>query len=123
MSLYTNVSVVQAIEMVANKLYDDNFSQRPPVDKDTFTLSIKATIKNVWFFTLFGTYCQTDVAMGSSLGPSLANAFVAHCQTKLIELSMCYSRYIDDCLLLCKKDDAQPIMKQSVIFGYRFASE
>ena len=57
-------------------------------------------------------YKQIDgVAMGSPLGPSLANAFLAHHEENWLESCSlghrpsCYPRYVDDKFVLSKSSD------------------
>ena len=62
------------------------------------------------FFYKDCLYKQIDgVAMGSPLGPTIANFFLAHIETKkLLDSSMCppkfYSRFVDDCFAVFDSD-------------------
>ena len=72
----------------------------------------KQTSKNVADTTFNILYKQIDgVAMGSPLGPSLANAFLAHHEQNWLESCTLeyrpsyYWRYVDDIFVLFKSSD------------------
>ena len=48
--------------------------------------------------------------MGSPLGPTLANFFLAHIETKLLDSYVCppkfYSRFVDDCFAVFNNDSS-----------------
>ena len=77
------------------------------ISKNQFEKLLRATLSNNYFLFGGSTYQQIDgVAMGSPLGPSLANAFLAHYEQ--IWLNNCpdefkpvyYKRYVDDVFVL-----------------------
>ena len=107
-SLFTNVPVKEAISITADYLYRQDRELQPPVPKDIFEeLMAMATI-NVNF--LFGTnvYKQIDgVAMGSPLGPALANIFLGHYEEKLFadgNRPLYYRRYVDDTFVMFRSE-------------------
>ena len=74
-SLYTNVPVLESIELAADILY--NSEELPPVDKETFKDLMKMAVTDVYFMCDGRWYIQTDgVAMGSSLAVILANIWM-----------------------------------------------
>ena len=108
-SLYTNVPLDEAVQIVAEDIYNET-NTTPPVDKPTFIELMRMATKNVLFLSPNGSYRQIDgVAMGSPLGPALANAFVSHYENKLIKDLKHYSRYIDDCLLLTEMTEIETV--------------
>ena len=73
----------------------------PPVDRETFSSVIEMCTSGVLFLTPDGYYRQKDgVAMGSPLGPQLANIFMSQYDNRLAEGTAFYRRYIDDCLVV-----------------------
>ena len=62
-------------------------------------------------------YSQIDgVAMGSPLGPTLANIFVGYLESKIAEdlsSQVTYIRYVDDCLVISKTvNDKEAILEK-----------
>ena len=75
-SLFTNVSFDETIKICWEALYDQSEFQ-PVISKDVFIELIKSATSSVEFSFNNTMYKQTDgVAMGSPLGPDLANIFV-----------------------------------------------
>ena len=77
------------------------------ISKNQFEKLLRAALSNNYFLFDGSIYQQIDgVAMGSPLGPSLANAFLAH--YKQVWLDDCpdefkpvyYKRYVDDIFVL-----------------------
>ncbi len=110
-SLFTNIPLDETIEIVTNKVFEKknqvNGLYRTDFKK-LLTLSTKGTV-----FLFNGHYYrQKDgVAMGSPLGPALANAFLCHHEpTWLDECPLSFSpiffaRYIDDIFVLLRSKD------------------
>ena len=80
-------------------LYDQSDSQ-PLIPKDVFVELMKSATSSVEFSFNNTMYKQTDgVAMGSPLGPALANIFVEYYEEKLFSQTQkppTYFRYVDD---------------------------
>ena len=106
-SLFTNIPLDETIDICINELYKnvdivENLSKKEM--KELLSLACKETL-----FLFDGTfYKQIDgVAMGSPLGPHLANSFM--CYYEQIWLEDCpeqfkpkfYRRYVDDIFVLC----------------------
>ena len=105
-SLFTNIPLEETIKICCDSLYK-NRELLFNISKNQFEKLLRAAFSNSYF--LFGgiIYEQIDVvAMGSPLGPSLANAFLAHYEQ--IWLNDCpdefkpvyYKRYVDDIFVL-----------------------
>ena len=82
-SLFTNVSLDETIKICSEALYDQSHS-RPFIPKDMFVELMKSATSSVEFSFNNTMYKQTDgVAMGSPLGPALANIFVGYYEEKV----------------------------------------
>ena len=82
-SLFTNVLLDAAIKICSVALYND-FDLQPLVPKDMLVELMKSITSSVEFSLNNTMYKQTDgVAMGSPLGPALANIFVGYYEEKL----------------------------------------
>ena len=100
-SLYTNVPVMEAIQVSADLMYNPKNS-KPPVSKETFIELAKIASCNVIMSTHDGLYEQTDgLAMGSPPAPHLANAWMSQFDSTIKGNSSIYTRYMDD--ILCEK--------------------
>ena len=76
-SLYTNVPVMEAIDVCTDLLYSGKY-QLPPVDKETFRTLAMMSSCNVLMLTHDGYYQQTDgLAMGNPPAPHLANVMLS----------------------------------------------
>ena len=76
-SLFTNIPLGETIQICADSLYDSNLT--PPImGKDVFIEPMNIATTSVEF-SFNKMYKQIDgVAMGSPLGPALANIFVGY---------------------------------------------
>ena len=98
-SLFTNVPVNEALEYTTELMYSPNHDFAPPIDQDTFVKLLKLVCVDVVFSTHQGYFKQVDgVAMGSPLGPLLANVFMSKFDKDLGLFSPFYYRYVDDIL-------------------------
>ena len=74
-SLYTNVPVLEAINLAADKVYQRE--EQPAFDKSTFIQLMRLAVCNVCFLSGGTWYTQNDgVAMGSTLAVILANLWL-----------------------------------------------
>ena len=115
-SLFTNIPLDEAINIATESLFPQNNISLLGLTSEVFRKLLQFAVKNVLFIFNNQLYQQIDgVAMGSPLGPTLANLFLCHHETKW--LTNCplefkpalYRRYIDDTFLLFK--DASHIDK------------
>ena len=98
-SLFTNIPLEETIQICADSLYESNLT--PPImDKDVFIEIMNIATTSVEFSFNNKIYKQIDgVAMGSPLGPALANIFVGYQEEKLFidnNQPLIYFRYVDD---------------------------
>ena len=98
-SLFTNVPLDETIKICSEALYNQsNF--RPVLPKDVFVELMKRVTSSVEFSFNNTRYKKTDeVAMGSTLGPALANIFVGYYEEKSFSQMQklpTYFRYFDD---------------------------
>ena len=77
-SLFTNVPLTETIDICAHLLYHGDL-QHPQISEQVFVELMNTATRQVEFNFNNIMYVQTDgVAMGSPLGPSLANIFVGY---------------------------------------------
>ena len=103
-SLFTNVPLDETIEICMNTLYHSDLVPPTVEERALKKLLIKAT-KEVEFSFADKMFSQVDgIAMGSPLGPTLANIFLGYHESLLISslasLPTIYFRYVDDCFAI-----------------------
>ena len=110
-SLFTNIPLGETIKDCVNYLFSNNFYGRKLSRKDLYELLKLATTESSFIFD-HKLYKEIDrVAMGSPLGPTLANAFLWHYEK--MSLNECpsqfkpvvYKRYVDDIFVLFKSKE------------------
>ena len=108
-SLFTNVPVVEAITITTDYLFQDQSINSLPVSKDTFIELMKLATVGVNFTFGGNLYKQIDgVAMGSPLGPALANIFLGFHESRLftkMKHPLYYKRYVDDTFVVLEHQD------------------
>ena len=103
-SLYTNVPVLESINVCADLLFNQ-FSL--PIDKETFIELAKIASCDVLMLTHDGYYRQTEgLAMGSPPAPHLANGWMSQFDANIRGESKMYFRYMDDILKDNKKGNS-----------------
>ena len=115
-SLYTNIPLIETINIIADTLYSVNSFKTPPFPKESFIKLLTIATQGIFIYK-DKIYKQTDgVAMGSPLGPSLANFFLGNLEKVNIMNSpyapSFYSRYIDDiCAIFTNTDNIECFLK------------
>ena len=99
--LFSSVPLDEVITISTEMLYR---LTKPTIKKENFISLLRIATSEVKFSFNDIMYSQVDgVAMGSPLGPTLANIFMGHLEYKVIpNLSnqISYLRYMDDCLVI-----------------------
>ena len=110
-NLFTNVPLDETISIILNSLFA-NTSTVEGLNKKQFKNLLDIATKDILFLFKDKLYKQVDgVAMGSPLGPTLANIFMSHferlwlrdCPAEFRPLH--YSRYVDDTFVLFRSRD------------------
>ena len=106
-SLFTNVPLYETIELLANRAFTNNWFNKTyhlNLTKTDLVDLLSVATKGQLFQFNDALYEQTDgVAMGSPLGPLLANVFMSHIEENLEredKLPSFYRRYVDDTLTI-----------------------
>ena len=107
-SLFTNIPLNETIEIVTEKVYKNQTIVKG-ISKNDFKELLQLSTKGTVFTFNGAYYRQKDgVAMGSPLGPALANAFLCHHEEYWLDdcpLSFApifYARYVDDIFVLLR---------------------
>ena len=105
-SLFTNIPLNETIDICIDSLYKDD-ENTPKVPKDVFRNLLTVATKESLFMFNNKFYKQIDgVAMGSPLGPALANIFMCNFENKWLKdcphslKPVVYRRYVDDIFVL-----------------------
>ena len=104
-SLFTNVPVDETIETIAERAFENDWFNREHdlnITKLDLMELLRIATKNQLFQFEGKLYEQVDgVAMGSPLGPLMANAFMCKIEKQLErenKLPIFYKRFVDDTL-------------------------
>ena len=105
-ALYTHVPVEEAIDLAANKLYENTHTNRPPCDKTTFIELARLGITNVLIQTHDGVFRQIDgLAMGTPPAMQLSNIWLKQFEPTIFADSKLKRRYVDDVICTTKIND------------------
>ena len=100
-SLFTSVPLNEVINICANELYQESNIE---LSKENFIALMKMATSETQFSFNNNMYSQIDgVAMGSPLGPTLANIFMGHLEHIYFnsnDMPIMYFRYVDDCFVV-----------------------
>ena len=103
-SLYTNVPVLETIQVCTDLLYSGKYKMSP-VDKETFVELAKIASCDVLMLTHDGYYKQKDgLAMGSPPAPHLANGWLSQFDGQIKDDAKLFSRYMDDTIRDIKRN-------------------
>lgn len=98
-NLFTNVPVTEAINIATKLVYSPSNANKPKYEEKVFKDLLKFATSGC-FLMNDTVYQQVDgVSMGSPLGPTLANVFLANLEHKWQDLPfspVVYRRYVDD---------------------------
>ena len=122
-SLFTNIPLDETIDIVTKKVFQ-NKRKVDGISRKDFKRLLEISTKGTVFFFDGHYYRQKDgVAMGSPLGPALANAFLSHHETLWLEecplayAPIFFARYVDDIFVLIRSSDH--IIKLAEYFSSR----
>ncbi len=106
-SLFTNIPLNETIDICVENLFSSPGSKPEHLNKCELKSLLSGAVKDCSFIFNSQWYKQLDgVAMGSPLGPTLANAFLAHHEKSWLAncpsdfKPVLYKRYVDDIFLL-----------------------
>ena len=108
-SLFTNVPIDETIKICLDTLYRSEEVDPPRIDEPVLKKLLLKCTRDVEFSFNDRMYRQGDgVAIGSPLGPILANIFLGYCKSLIPEQRWpdLYRRYMDDpfpCLLVVSR--------------------
>jgi hypothetical protein len=114
-SLFTNVPLLETIQIICDHIEEQNINLGLPVTE--LERLIRLCTQNIKFKFQGQLYRQVDgVAMGSPLGPVLADIFMANLEQKLSDILSSvkfYWRYVDDTLLITRnKEEVVKILER-----------
>ena len=107
-SLFTNVPLHETVDYICELVEKESDSFTFPLPTDLLKESLLICTENIDFHFINSPYRQIDgVAMGSPLGPVLADFFMSKIESQISdeisELSF-YKRYVDDTLIFCDSE-------------------
>ena len=105
-SLFTNVPLDRTIDIIWKKIYEKNEIVTSITKNEIKEMLILCT-ENVYFTFECRTYVQTDgIAMGSPLGPVLADIFMIELENwllpNLVKYIIFWKQYVDDTICFVK---------------------
>lgn len=110
-SLFTNIPLDETIDICVRKIFGKKRKFKG-FSKSEFKVLLQYAVKDSLFIFNGKYYVQRDgVAMGSPLGPTLANVFLCHWEEVWLEKCpdkfspVYYKRYIDDTFVLFSSSD------------------
>ena len=105
-SLFTKIPLEEAIDICTNTLFE-NMEKVESLSKIEFKELLSLATKESYFIFNRKLYKHVDgIAMGSPLGPTLANAFLVHSEKNWLQKCLSdfkphyYRRYVDDIFVL-----------------------
>ena len=111
-SLFTNVPLKETIDLIAEHIYATKM--HPEFSKTVFKNMMKTATQGYFLFK-DSLYQQVDgVTMGSPLGPTVANFFLAHLENKILQTDCknkpaLYLRYVDDIFAIFRHDQGHDL--------------
>ena len=111
MSLFTNITLTETLNLCVQNLYR-NQAHVGNLTQSSFYSLLKITMFESFFIFDGKFYEQCNgIAMGSPLGPTLANVFMCHFENIWLEncpahfKTIVYRRFVDDTFLLFQTKD------------------
>jgi len=116
-SLFTNVPLLETVDICANALYHSSDVSPPTLSETSFKRLMIMVTTGVEFSFDDVMYRQSDgVAMGSPLGPVLANVFMGYCESLIpsSEYPPLYRRFVDDSFAYFANVDCLDVFKRKL---------
>jgi len=111
-SLFTNVPLMETISICLESLFSNNIKHVLGLTRKYFKTLLELSVKNSLFIFDGNLYEQVEgLGMGLPLGPTFANIFMCHHETKWLEqcpsefCPVFYRRYVDDTFVLFHKEE------------------
>jgi hypothetical protein len=110
-SLFTNVPVRPTIDIILNNVFNHPTLPKPDISESSLESLLLLCTTEAPFYHIDGSiYCQKDgLAMGSPLGPTLANFYMCHIENQVLQneniAPHIYCRYIDDIFIDVENED------------------
>lgn len=113
-SLYTNVPVIETINILITKIFGDNEDVSfHNFTKHDLTEFLKLTVLNSYFIFNNSLFKQIDgLSMGNPISPALANVFLCHMEERIFNSCpnhfkpLFYKRYLDDTFVIFKDESS-----------------
>lgn len=132
-ALFTNVPLDFTINLILRRIYDGK-ELTTTIPKESMKEMLLLCTKNVIFSYNNDLYKQTDgVAMGSPLGPVLANIFMVELERSLLptlaDVMLPWRRYVDDTITWIKTDSVTLVLNklndfhENIDFTYELENE
>ena len=116
-SLFTNVPVGEALDVIHEKLIaDDTLAERTALSPPQITKLLQICLRTTYFLYQEQYYEQKDgTAMGSPVSPVVANIFMEHIEEQAIRSSphpiRFWRRYVDDTFCFLSKSSVEEVQK------------
>ena len=112
-SLFTNVPLDFTIDVILKKIYEEKLV-KTKLKRDQLKELLELCTKRLHFSFNGEIFQQTDgVAMGSPLGPVIANIFMSELENELVptlnDKMHVWLRYVDDTFTIIKEDEIENI--------------
>ena len=123
-SLFTNIPLDETIDIFVNQFLENTDTVEGFTKSEVKQLLSLATKKSYFIFNGFLYKQIVGVAMGSPLGPSLANTFLSYHETNWLNnctqglKTVFYRCYVDDIFILFKSNDHLKYFQDFVNFRY-----
>ena len=115
-SLFTNVPIDKALEVIHKRLVDDEtLEDGTTLTLEQATLLLGICLRTTYFVYHQQFYEQTDgAAMGSPVSPVVANIFMEHIEEAALNTSPSpvrfWRRYVDDTFCFLQKSDVNVVL-------------
>ena len=109
-SLFTNVPIDKTLEVIGNKLINDqSLEERSILSPEQITKLVEVCLKTTYFVYNSEYYEQLEgAAMGSPVSPIVANIFMEHFEEIALDSRFrLWRRYVDDVFCIIKRSNVE----------------